>query len=358
MNKPLSQLQYLFSVQGVPTVNVLRLGGATVPDGDSVTIGGRVYECDDQDVETITSGHVRVPVFLGCAEATLGFCDTLNLVDGNTVTIGGKVYTFKTTLSNVDGYVKIGPTIHRSIYNLVAAVNVGYPDLIEEPACYGEKNDVGEGAGVAYAANTTRNPANVNAGYGNDYDFWLVHWPGGAIGNTVTLAATLVGNGHWVSDVETMSGPPHPSAAQFGAALAAALNSDPAGPVFAQVVSASEVLVWSRRPGEVRLPCTASFTDPLNLWVEAALGGGPSRCDEPAQVVGVRRIVSAAEASAARLHVAFGFAPMGAVVQVTEAGAVLPFDGTVAIVDRRVTVSATGDVDLTAGRAVQVVAFR
>ena len=358
MKRVLSQVQALQTAGGVPAVNVLRLGGAHVPDGNWVNIGGRVYECDDQMPETITAGRVRVPVFIGCAEATLGFCDTLNVVDGNTVTIGGKVYTFKATLANVDGYVQIGPTIHRSIYNLVAAVNVGYPDLIEEPACYGEKNDVGEGAGVAYAACTTRNPANVNAGYGNDYDFWLSHWPGGAIGNTVTLAATLVGNGHWVDDVETMCGPQAPSVAQFGPALAAALNNDPAGPVFAEVVSATEILVWSRRTGDVRLPCTANFTDPLNLWEEAALGGGPAGSDELAPVVGVRRVVNAAEASATRLHVVFGFVPSGAIVQVSNAGAVLPFDGTVTITGRRVTVSATGDVDLTAGRAVQVLAFR
>ena len=358
MNKPVAQLQHLLSLQGVPAVNVLRFGGTSVPDGDTVSIGGRVYECDDQQAETITAGHVRVPVFIGCAEATLGFCDTQNVVDGNTVTIGGKVYTFKTTLANVDGYVKIGPTIHRSIYNLVAAVNVGYPDLIEEPACYGEKNDVGEGAGVAYAACTTRNPANVNAGYGNDYDFWLSHWPGGAIGNTVTLAADLVGNGHWVDDLTTMDGPQPPSVAQFGPALVAALNNDPAGPAFAEVISASEILVWSRRTGNVRLPCTASFTDPLNLWDEATLVGGPAGRDELAPVVGVRRVVSTAEASAARLHVVLGFAPTGAVVQASDAGALLPFDGTVTITGRRVTVSATGDVDLTAGRAVQVLAFR
>ena len=358
MNKPVAQLQQLLRLQGVPAVNVLRLGGTSVPDGNTVSIGGRVYECDDQQAETITAGRVRVPVFIGCAEATLGFCDTQNVADGNTVTIGGKVYTFKTTLSNVDGYVKIGPTIHRSIYNLVAAVNVGYPDLIEEPACYGEKNDVGEGAGVAYAAATTRNPANVNAGYGNDYDFWLSHWPGGAIGGTVTLAANLVGNGHWVGNLGAMDGPEPPSAAQFGSALATALNNDPAGPVLAEVISASEILVWSRRCGNVRLPCTATFTDPLNLWDETTLVGGPAGRDELAPVVGVRRVVSAAEASATRLHVVFGFVPTGAVAQVSDAGALLPFDGTVAITGRRVTVSATGDVDLTAGRVVQVIAFR
>ena len=141
-------------------------------------------------------------------------------------------------------------------------------------------------------------------------------------------------------------------------ALAAALNNDSARPVFAGVVSASEILVWSRRTGDVRLPCTATFTDPLNLWEEATLVGGPAGRDELAPVVGVRRVVSVAEATVTRLHVVFGFAPTGAVVQVSDAGAVLPFDGTVAISGRRVTVTATGDVDLTAGRAVQVIAFR
>jgi len=59
MIKPVAQLQQILNGQGMPAVNVLRLGGTSVPDGNTVSIGGRVYECDDQQAETITTGHWR-----------------------------------------------------------------------------------------------------------------------------------------------------------------------------------------------------------------------------------------------------------------------------------------------------------
>ena len=358
MNKPVSQLKQLLTLQGVPALCVLTLGAA-VPDGDWVSIGGRVYECDDQAAETITAGHVRVPVFNGYANATLGFSDSLNVANGNTVTVGTKVYTFQTVLTNVDGHVKIGGTIERSIYNLVAAMNVGNTGLYEPPTNYGALNDVGEGPGVAYAAATTKNAADIEAGYGGDFELTVSHRPGGAGGNTIALAATLAGNGAWAEGA-FLDPVADPSAAQFGVALAAALNSDPDGPAFAEVVSATEVIVWSRCLGNVCPLCESGFTSDLNNWQDGALYGGLAGRDTLNPVVGVQRVVNGSESNEARLHFVFGFPPSGALVQVWDVGgAVLAFNGTVTITGRRVTVNATGgNVSLDEGRSVQVLAFR
>jgi len=299
---------------------------------------------------------VRVPVFNGHANATLNFDDGQNVADGNTVTVGNKVYTFQATLTNVDGHVAIGPTLVRSIYNLVAALNVGSVSEPDAPAHYGDKNDAGEGAGVAYAAAMTMNPANVVAIYGGDYDLQISHWPGGTAGNSIALAETLVGDAAWVEGA-LVDPVPEPTADQFGTALVSALNNDALGLVYAEKVSASEVLVWSRRPGNVQLACGGSFTSPSNAWEWATLSGGVGR-EGLTPVAGVTRVVSAAEATEQRVHFLFGFEPDGAVLQVRSgAGAPVSFDGPLTIAGRRVTVAAD-TVPLAAGQVFNLIVFK
>lgn len=47
---------------------------------------------------------------------------TANFANNETVTIGEKVYTFKTTLTNTDGFVKVGETLELSLANLCNAI--------------------------------------------------------------------------------------------------------------------------------------------------------------------------------------------------------------------------------------------
>lgn len=49
----------------------------------------------------------------------------LNAADGETVTVGGKVYTFQDTLTNVANHVKVGASKEDSLENLTAAINAG-----------------------------------------------------------------------------------------------------------------------------------------------------------------------------------------------------------------------------------------
>jgi len=56
------------------------------------------------------------------ASATLT-SDLTNVSDGDTVTIGSKVYTFQSVLTNVDGHVAIGGSYSASLTNLFHAIN-------------------------------------------------------------------------------------------------------------------------------------------------------------------------------------------------------------------------------------------
>ncbi len=336
-------------------MNVLRLG-ADVLDGNMLTIGQRVYECDDHAQPNIVSGRVRVAVFNGYANATLFFGGLQNVADGNTVTVGTKIYTFRAVLTNVDGCVKIGSTIARSIYNLVAAMNVGNTDLYGPPNNYGALNDVGEGAGVAYATAMMPNAAGIEAGYGGDFDLMIAHRAGGASGNTIALAATITGGGSW-AEGNFLSQVPHPTAGQFATPVTAAMNSDSDGPVWAEMISGSEVLVWSRRNGDVRLNCTSNFSSGSNFWEAATLVGGIGERDGLMLVGAIRRVVTTQEATQGRLHAVFGFQPNGALVRWTNAaGITLPFDGSIALSGRRSTVT-KGATSFVAGQIFHLSVF-
>ena len=69
-----------------------------------------------------------------------------NAGNGTVVVVGTKTYTFQTTLTNVDGNVKIGASASASLDNLIAAINL-------DPA----------GAGTKYAAAMTAQPEGIRA---------------------------------------------------------------------------------------------------------------------------------------------------------------------------------------------------
>jgi len=96
---------------------------------------------------------------------------TANVTNDSTVTIGTKTYTFKTVLSNVNGYVLIGTLATDSIDNLIAAINLG------------------AGSGVKYAASTTANGyVTAAAGPGDTMDVVAVAL--GVAGNSIITADT------------------------------------------------------------------------------------------------------------------------------------------------------------------------
>lgn len=94
--------------------------------------------------------------------------------DGQTITIGTKVYTWKTTLTNSDGFILIGATAADCRTNLMNAINLdGNP-------------------GSQYAAITTPH-TDVEATLISGNDVILTAKVGGTAGNSIALATTMTG---------------------------------------------------------------------------------------------------------------------------------------------------------------------
>lgn len=94
-----------------------------------------------------------------------------------TVVVGQKTYTFQTSLTDVDGNVKIGASAEGSIDNLVAAINLA------------------TGAGTNYAASMTLNPS-VRAAKTSATTMKVYAKVAGLVGNLIPSTETLT-NGSW-----------------------------------------------------------------------------------------------------------------------------------------------------------------
>lgn len=157
---------------------------------------------------------------------------TGNPSNTETVTIGSKVYTFQTSLTNVDGNVKIGADAAASIANLIAAINLA------------------AGAGTTYATAMTLNAsvtASANASSTSKMNVTAkVNGPAGlAIATTETLSS-----GSWGAVTLTF---PSPTAATL--ASTAFTNTSPTVALLPALEGGTaEVTVDVVIPGQVDLP--------------------------------------------------------------------------------------------------------
>lgn len=105
-------------------------------------------------------------------KATGTLTATANFANSETVTLNGKVYTFQTTLTNVDGNVKIGATLTASLLNLLHAIN-----------------KLGGVSGTDYAAATTVHPT-IEATASNATTLNVRALVSGTGGNALTTTET------------------------------------------------------------------------------------------------------------------------------------------------------------------------
>ena len=101
---------------------------------------------------------------------------TTNPLDTETVTVGSKVYTFQTSLTDVNGNVKIGASSTVSATNLAAAMNLS------------------AGAGTIYATSMTKHP--TVGGVGASNTVIAVSLTGPTVGNAIATTETLT-DGSW-----------------------------------------------------------------------------------------------------------------------------------------------------------------
>jgi hypothetical protein len=101
------------------------------------------------------------------------------IADTNTVVIGSRTYTFQTTLTDVNGNVKVGATIADSLNNLIAAITGG------------------SGSGTLYAHSTTVN-SQVEAVLQETNMIRVRAITGGAAGNSIGVSTTA--SLHWITE--------------------------------------------------------------------------------------------------------------------------------------------------------------
>lgn len=104
-----------------------RIFMSSIGDVIPAVIASDLAEVDGAVVALLKAAAVFPQAVIGEVKASsvLTVTSGMNVSNGDTVTIGGKVYTFQTTLTDVDGNVDIGADDDGTAANLAAAINLG-----------------------------------------------------------------------------------------------------------------------------------------------------------------------------------------------------------------------------------------
>ena len=110
-------------VNAVSAKETLTLTGVVV-DGETISIGGDVYEFAADAEQSVTLGNIAVDIEVNTTKAT----DTLTIptqpTAGNTMWIGTKIFTFVPDgTANAEGEVSIGTDLATAQANILAAIN-------------------------------------------------------------------------------------------------------------------------------------------------------------------------------------------------------------------------------------------
>ena len=150
-------------------IKMLAIRNKSTTSGENLTLSGNF-------LEGISGGVVK--------KATETLTLTATPADTKTVVIDGKTYTFKTSLTDTNGFVLIGGNASASLDNLIAAINLQV------------------GSGTEYAASTTIHSTVTALAAAGD-TMLITAKTGGTAGNALTTTETLT-NGSW--GASTMSG--------------------------------------------------------------------------------------------------------------------------------------------------------
>lgn len=160
---------------------------AIVPDAD---LNGWVLDIVINKPDRTVRGHVTVTSD-GTVDAGVKATQTLtndaggDAADTQTVVIGGKTYTLQSSLTNVDGHVKIGASVTATLLNLLHAVNAS-----------------GGTAGTDYAAATTANTS-VDGVSSNATTLVVRAKTAGTAGNAIATTETA---DHYTWGAATLTG--------------------------------------------------------------------------------------------------------------------------------------------------------
>ena len=171
---------YMLDISAALVYRMFQPGTEAAPFAINETDGNA---CGDIEVEVVDRDYANrlILKFMGSAGAAYAYLHvTANFADAETVVIGSKTYTFQAVLTEADGHVLLGASMHDSLQNLIAAITHG------------------AGAGTLYAAATTAH-TQVTA--------WLVGTDllkvqasaDGAAGNSIGVSDTAA-HASWILD--------------------------------------------------------------------------------------------------------------------------------------------------------------
>lgn len=168
-----------------------------VNKSDAVTLPGAVVF----DHTTTAAETVAV-------KATGTLTTSANPSDTNTVVIGGKTYTFQSSLTDVDGHVKIGASETATLLNLKNAINLGAGT-----------------PGTDYATSTTAHTT-VDATASTAHTVSIRAKTAGAAGNAIATTDTLTAGGDGFAAATLTGGESAAEVSTLADAMVVALNAD------------------------------------------------------------------------------------------------------------------------------------
>jgi len=251
---------------GTAATGTLTLTGAPT-DGETVTIGGRVYEIDTETFPgTVTSGRVRVDLNTQATKASQTLTIDTQPTAADTFTIGTKVFTMVATgTADANGEVNIGASLAVSQANIVAAVN-------------------GTDAFNTAHPTVTMAPFTANLAV-------ITAKAGGTAGNAIATTETFTA----VTNVfagATLAGGLSPTADQAVTALVTAINADDEALVTAVDGAGSTVVVTAESVGTAANAFATTETLANGSWGAGTLTGGVDKVEMPYCVAGAQLWVS------------------------------------------------------------------
>lgn len=241
---------------GVATqaTGTLTISGVAV-DGETVTIGSRVYEFDTSATANITAGRVRVAIDHANAASTVNAQGKLTIAvqptAGETMTIGTRTYVFVANgTADNPGEISIGANVAAAKLNIVAAIN------------------------GTDGVNTPNSLVTAAAFVSNDCTITAIN--GGTAGNSVVFTEALAGSGNVMDGSGVLGGTTagvNCSASDAATALRAAINSDGASRVAASGTSGS-VIVTAKSTGISGNAVPTTETMANGSWSGSTLSGG------------------------------------------------------------------------------------
>lgn len=329
----LAAVSALRQKQGVQSINVLRMALAT-QDGETVTIGPRVYEIDTTAVAGITAGRVRVDCSGGstvAAQATLTIAEPVT--NGDTMRVGATTYTFATGATTAAGVIGLGGS--------EAATKLAIPLAING----------GDGFNTANAS------ASCAAAFTADTLVFTARIPG-TVGNAVVSTQAIThANNIWDADTfGTTTAGVDPTADESVNALALAINTDASQLVTATKISANEMLIVHDDLGTNAVATTETLAGSNNAWAATTMFGGAQVVDPLVQFQVQQRVPLAREVEVDNMHFLFPFTVAAAQVHVrtTASGIVIAWNGGYTITGNRVQVTNEGNTDWAATSTVLV----